>query len=592
MAYKTKVERNQMLFISLEDLVSNDSEARVVDAYVDSLNLSKFKYNETASTGNRPYNPADMLKLYLFGEIKRQRSSRRLAYFAQTNTECIWLLKGLTPDFRTISDFRKDNINLFKEVFFDFNKKCKALGVITSNNSQDGTKLKANNSKDKNYTLSKIDDRKKHVQNHIDEILKTFDINDEIDDIQDKIGEKAYNLLKQYKDKLEYLTNMEKEIIENKDTQKSLTDPDSKLMKNNGKFDVCYNNQVLVNSDSHLIVNYNLDNNPADLKTITPLCTEAKDVYDMDIITDVTDKGYNSREDMVTALENGIIPEVTPLDGKSGFVLETEYEESEITEEDKNSKDPKDIKKCLRAGVIPTVYKDNIESIEVIQVTKRETIEEDKFEELSDEELRDIAMNEWCFSRNLKDNKVFCPMGEILRQKSKTDTGTRYYNKLACKLCKNPCTTSEYKVVEFQRNNSFVGRDRKTKRTLMKRVSRVVIKTKPNLDLLKMRMQTSEHPHASMKRWDDSSYLLLKSKEKVNGEVGIYYTAYNIRRMINIFNVDNLVNYFKHGVIPSNNEKSQEKIANIESKTAVLTTIFDNIAILLLFLSFTLIFLR
>lgn len=181
--YKTGLDRNQLILIPtyLEELISKNNPVRVIDAFVDSLDLSNFKYGKPSSKGNKPYNPADLLKLYLFGYKQGIYSSRKLMYQARTNIEFIWLLKDVKPDYRTIADFRKDNADLLKSVFVSFNLSCKELGILSNVVSQDGTKLKAVNSKDKNFTYSKIDDRKKRVLEQINNYLELLRLNDEIE---------------------------------------------------------------------------------------------------------------------------------------------------------------------------------------------------------------------------------------------------------------------------------------------------------------------------------------------------------------------------------------------------------------------------
>lgn len=550
--FKSGIQRNQLLTTYLDELISPDNHARVIDAFVDSLDLSSFKYSSPSSRGNRPYNPSDLLKLFLLGYKQGIRSSRKLMYNAQNNIEFIWLLKGLKPDHRTISDFRKDNISLLKDIFFKFNLSCKDLKILSNFVSQDGTKLKAVNSKDKNFTFSKIDDRKKHILDHIDNYLTLYDLTDQVEDKEELLS-KIDSLSK----RLNTLDSYEQNMIKNNKTQKSLTDPDSKLMKDNGKFTVAYNNQVCVDVDSHIVSNFNISTNPSDLGSILDVSNELKNVYNFDTIHNVTDKGYNDRNDMIASLENGIIPHVTPSKDKSSFTLETTFEESSISTKDIKSTNPKTIKKCLKAGVIPDVYKDCISSVSVKDVNTYKSSSDDvnnSTTSLSEDELRDIAISEHCFSRHIPSDKVFCPMGEILRKKSKFNNGIRYANKLACKNCKNPCTTSPFKTVDFKHNKVFVAR-KKNKNTKQKKTKKVVKKVFfefiPDTFLLKKRMATSEHPHASMKFWDNSNYLLLKGLDKVTGEVSLYYCAYNIRRAINILGAQTLIDYFKHGILPN-----------------------------------------
>ncbi|MGN0992787.1 MAG: transposase, partial [Bacilli bacterium] len=543
--FKTGINRNQLVLIPtyLNDLIDEDNDIRVIDAFVDSLDMHKlnFKFSSPNIKGNRPYDPKDMLKLYLLGYKQGIRSSRKLMYQAKNNIEYIWLLKAVSPDFRSISDFRKDNCDSLKNVLIQFNLSCKDLNILSNTFSQDGTKLKAVNSKDNNFTFSKLDDRKKRIQEHIDEYMELLDVSDDIDSKESRLSE-----IQKLKDKLHTLESYEKDMLDNHSSQKSLIDPESKLMRDNGKFTVGFNNQVCVDLNSHIVTDFKITDSPADLGSITDISSEIKDIYSFDTVTNITDKGYIDRKDMMNSLENGIIPEVTPQTGKDGFDLVTVYEENVITDDMIKSSNPSVIKKCLRAGVIPDVYKDKISSIEVKDVT---TYEEENIEDvssLSEDELRDKAMNDNCFTRHIDSNKVFCPMGEVLRQKSSNSKGIRYYNKLACKNCKNPCCDCPFKVVEFRSNNTIIlkkdsntnkSKPKKKKKRTKKIVKKVFIRLNSNFELLKKRMSISEHPHASMKFWDHSNYLLLKGIRKATGEVALYYCAFNIRRAINILGV-------------------------------------------------------
>ena len=553
--FKTGIDRNQLTLFPtyLDDIIDKDNDIRVIDAFVDSLDIVElnFSYSIPKSKGNRPYNPKDMLKLFLLGYKQGIRSSRKLMYQAKNNIEYIWLLKGITPDFRSISDFRKDNIDSLKSVMISFNLSCKDLNILSNVFSQDGTKIKAVNSKDNNFTLSKIDDRKKRIQNHIDEFLTEMELTDSIEDKQEKL-----NNIEALKQKLALLNSYESEIINNNLTQKSITDPESKLMRDNGKFTVGYNDQVCVDVNSHIVTDFEVTDNPADLGSIHNISSNIKNTYDFDSVTDITDKGYIDRNDMLNCFKDGIIPEVTPNSGNDGFTLETEFVENNITDDIINSSDPSDLKKCLEAGVIPNLYKDNISSIEVKDVITYETnFQDDEYSSLSCDELRDKAINDDCFTRHIESDKVFCPMGEILRKKSSNSKGIIYYNKLACENCKNTCTDCPFKTVFFKTNQTIVSRKnsesnkpikkKKIKRT-KKIVKKVFIKTKSNFTLLKQRMSISEHPHASMKFWDNSRYLLLKGIRKATGELALYYCAYNIRRAINLIGVPTLVAYFKN----------------------------------------------
>ena len=577
--YKTGFDRNQLALFptSLDDMIDKDSIVRIIDAFVDSIDFVKFnfKYSQPKSKGNRPFDPKDLTKLYLFGYNKKVRSSRSLMYFAKTNIECIWLLKGLTPDHRTISDFRKDNADNLKSIFYEFNLSLKELGSLSNIESQDGVKIIAVNSKEKNFTLNKVDDRIYRIKKHIDDYLNMVNFYDMVENVEnlndtDKVKKLIDNIdefvnndpsfnkeqyiteLKNYIDKLDKFQNIQNTITKSGNTQISLTDKEAKLMKNNGKFNVCYNNQVLVD-ENHFVTDFLVTDEPADLGSITDISTNAKEIYNFDTLTNITDKGYNKREDMVSALENGIIPEVTPNKNQGdSYSLETVYEEHEITDEMINSLDSKDIQKCLRAGIVPNVYKDKITNVEIKEKTIVENDTTIIDDDVSEEELRDQAINNHCFTRHIKSNKVFCPMGETLRKKSSKKSSTRYCNKLACKNCKNPCCNSKYKTVDFKpgqnivipKNNNTLKKVR-NKRT-KKKIKIVCFDFNVNKDLIKKRMSLSELPHAMLKRWRDASYVLLKGKKKVTGECAIYYCSENILHAKNLLGADKLIEYFQN----------------------------------------------
>ena len=578
--YKTGFDRNQLVLFppTLDDIIEKDSIVRVIDSFVESVNFKKFKfkYSQPSVKGNRPFDPKDLTKLYLFGYNKKVRSSRSLKYFAKTNIECIWLLKGLKPDHRTICDFRKNNADQLKLVFYEFNLSLKELKSLSNVQSQDGVKVIAVNSKERNYTLNKVDDRIQRIKNHIDDYLNMVDFYDNVEDSfanlsdTDKARKLIENIdefvnndpsfnkeeyvaeLKKYISKFDEYQNIQNTIIESGDTQISLTDKESKLMKNNGKFNVCYNNQVIVD-ENHFVTDFSVTDEPADLGSITDISKNVKKIYGFETLTNITDKGYNKREDMVNALENGIFPEVTPVKKQDDtYSLETVYEENEITDEMVNSLESEDIKKCLRAGVVPNIYKDKISNVEIKEKTIVENDDVEIDDSVSEQELRDQAINNNCFTRHIKSDKVFCPMGEILRKKSVSKSGIRYCNKLACKNCKNPCCNSEYKTVDFKKGQSLVIPKNNTtlkvnkQKPVKKKIKVVCFEYKVNRDLINKRMSLSELPHAMLKRWRDAGYVLLKGKKKVTGECAIYYCSENILHAKNLIGVERLIEYFKN----------------------------------------------
>ena len=167
------VDRNQSVLFpeSIEDYIDTAHPVRVIDAYVESLDLAKlgFERVQTLGTGRRPYHPGDLLKLYLYGYNNRTRSSRELEKRTHRNIEVMWLLRKLTPDFKTIADFRKDNGPAMRNVMREFTLFCSHLGLIKGDLVViDGSKFKAVNSKDRNLNKKKLQDKLRHINKRID----------------------------------------------------------------------------------------------------------------------------------------------------------------------------------------------------------------------------------------------------------------------------------------------------------------------------------------------------------------------------------------------------------------------------------------
>ena len=163
-------DRYQVMFTALDDMVAPDSEARVIDAFVGSLDLDAMGFDraEAPDRGRPAYEPADLLKLYVYGYRNGIRSSRKLARACEVNVEVMWLIGSLAPDFRTVANFRRDNAAALKGVFGEFVARVMA-GMEPGFRSVDGTKVRASNAKDRNFTPSKLDDRIARLEGHIGE---------------------------------------------------------------------------------------------------------------------------------------------------------------------------------------------------------------------------------------------------------------------------------------------------------------------------------------------------------------------------------------------------------------------------------------
>ncbi len=263
----------------------------------------------------------------------------------------------------------------------------------------------------------------------------------------------------------------------------------------------------------------------------------------------ISDKGYQDPIDMAEALTKGIIPNVIPQKGNTAKV-EYKYEESEITEKIRKSKTPKNLEKCLRAGIVPEVYEKILEYKGVYERSYYKYESTDAGAEKMTTEEKLLKAREGYFVRDAEANLVYCPQGKILREKSiKKNGNIRYCNKLACKNCKNKCTKSEWKEVDFSKDSLIhkVGgswkenkKDDSVKR-IKKTEKKAVFIMKLNMEKLKKRMSTSEHPFGTVKRHLEGYYFLLKGKAKVEAETALLFMAYNMKRAINMLGVRQMV---------------------------------------------------
>lgn len=560
MGYIEKTKRNEALLFPeyLDDYVESDCPVRLFDAFVDSLDIEQLGFDKaTPETMGRPsYDPRDLLKVLLYGYFYGVRSSRRLARECKCNVELMWLTGKLTPDFRTLSDFRKDNIKCMEPVFKEFNRYCLKLKILSKSFiSIDGSKFKAVNAKDRNFTLNKLDDRLAWLDSNIKHYLSALEDADNEDSDRKMSKEEIEAKLKTLQERKERYEGYLREMESTGQKQKSLTDPDAKLMKCNEGFCVGYNTQTAVEDGSHMVVGFKVTDSPTDHGQITELASEVKTDIGVDVIETVADKGYQSLEDMTNALENGIVPNVIQRDGETEVTVDFDYNPAEPTELNLSSKSPEDIKKCLQSGNVPEVYDGVLSDPEIVTVKSTEyTIADDAVLKMTHDQMVEAARKGYLI-RDPHRNLVICPEGAILRQKSiKRNGDIRYCNKLACKHCKNKCTKSAFREADFSKDKLVMkvkgynnSNDNDKPDTGIK-VSKKVVTTQKvrfrfKLDEKKMneRKCLSEHPFGTVKRAVGMSYLLLKGKTKVVGETALMLLSYNLRRAISIKGVENMV---------------------------------------------------
>ena len=563
MPYVSTFNRNQMMMCSWDSFVDPESIARLIDAFVNSLDLTKYEVKEAAKEGRPAYDPKGMYKLYIYGNRKGIRSSRKLAESCKVNLEVKWMLGGVEPDFRTISDFRKDNIDSLKDIFHEFNRRISGA-VEWGFSSVDGSKFLANNSKDSNFTKNKLDDRIKWLNAHTDEylrILKEMDEQEELEEIPEKLTREVVEAkLKEAQERLARYESYQKLMEETGASQLSLTYADARLMKNKNGFAVAYNPQTAVDSETHLIRNFKMTNQVTDHGMLNPTMEEIREETQDEILEVVADKGYENEEDMIKCLENGMIPHVILDDGKDGYELEISYEEAEA---DITSTKPEELKKSLHAGKIPEAYKDVISDMEVKEVrrkVKEDLADIEKSEAIygTPEEML-VRAKEGYFVRDPERNLVYCTEGEVLRQKCiKKNGNIRYANKNACKHCRNrnKCYKGkgEWKEIDFTKDTlekpckewlKAEGKECENAKQAVKghfeKVKVVKFFLKPSFEKMSQRMCLSEHPFGTIKRAMGATYFLLKGLRKVTGEFALFCLGYNMERAKNLLGFEKMM---------------------------------------------------
>ncbi len=316
MAYIQGHARDQMLLLpaSIEDYVAADNAVRFIEAFVDELDLggAGFMRSRPKATGRPGYDPGDLLKLYLYGYLNRVRSSRRLEAEASRNLEVLWLLRGLQPDFKTIADFRRDNRAAFKAVFRAFVLLCRKLDLFGRELvAVDGTRLKAVNSRERNFTKAKLDKYLKSADERLEKYLAQLDDADRSEDVDaPRRSEALAAKIAKVREQRQVREAMLDRLEASGESQISLTDPDARAMAAHPKVGVGYNAQVAVDAKHKLIVEQHVTNAGSDMGFLAETAGAAKDLLGVDQIDAVADMGYYAGEDIAACERAGITPYV------------------------------------------------------------------------------------------------------------------------------------------------------------------------------------------------------------------------------------------------------------------------------------------
>jgi transposase len=274
---------------SLEDMVETEAMARVIDRFIDVNDLQGLGFAKTApaATGRPAYPPKTLCKLYVYGYENGVRSSRKLEREALRNVEVMWLMDGLTPDYKTIAEFRRENVRPLQKLFRCFVKMCRSWELVGGELiAVDGTKIKASNNKKSNFSRKKLEARLARLDGQIDTYLAGMDAEDNAE-LKVLQGRKA-----QYE-------TYKKQLDESGENEISTVDPDARLMGNNrGGVDVSYNVQSAVDGKHDIVLEYDVSLNPSDHHQLGNMVKKVMRKLKLKRLTAIADKGYYNGEDL------------------------------------------------------------------------------------------------------------------------------------------------------------------------------------------------------------------------------------------------------------------------------------------------------
>lgn len=481
MNFVTGTSRHQTYFATLDDQVSADNPVRLVDAFVDKLQLQKLGFTNTVhkSEGRPPYEPAVLLKLYLYGYLNKIRSSRKLERECGRNIELQWLLKQLQPNYHTIADFRKLHAQPLKNLFrlyVQFLGDAGLLGKTTI--AVDGSKFKAVNSKKNNYNQNKIDKYKKFIEEKTNRYLQELD---ELDQQENKTAdelelkkEKIAAGLEKLKERTIKYDLLQIQLNATTDNQISSTDPDSRsILVTKAIVEVAYNVQNVVDDKNNLIV-HTQATNTNDGKALQKAALQAKQnlqIKKEDSLMVLADKGYHTGAELQGCQNENMITHVAYKEQPSVKHIEKEFL-SENFDYDKNT------------------------------------------------------------------DSYICPAGATLtslgtwhnKKGSTNETSYRFktYRTDACKTCplKNQCTKLPKRIIHRSEYQDAVDLNNNN--------------IKQNPQYYKRRQAIVEHPFGTIKRHLGYTHTLVKGLEKVNGEFNLIMFCYNFLRTKNILGFDGM----------------------------------------------------
>ena len=471
LAYIDGIDRTQnTLFPAVvDDYIHEDNPVRFIDAFVNALDMEELGFERAVpgDMGRPSYDPRDLLRLLLYGYLNNLRSSRRLERDTQRNVELMWLLKRLTPDFKTIADFRRDNLKGIRRACRELTVVAKKLELFGGELvAIDGSKFRAVNHRSSNFSPDRLRKLIEEIDQRVDEYLERLEGADQSEEppselVTEHLKSKIASLTERCAEARALLQHMDQEQI----AEISLTDPDSRRMKTGGVTDVCYNVQAAVDGKHHLVVADDVTNDATDRDWLEPMATAAKLVLEQETLIATADRGYSSSAQVKACDENGI-----------------------------------------------TVYLPKVKTS-------------------ANEKLGLFTKDDFHYDN--QNDTYICPARETLTfrfQTTEQKRPVRYYETNACRECplRTQCTRNK-------RNRRIT---RHADETVLEQMHRRVL-ARP--DILARRKTIVEHVFGTIKRWMDQGHFLMRTLPKVKTEFSLSVFGYNLRRMLNLVSVPDLI---------------------------------------------------
>jgi len=454
----------------LDDYVAEDNPVRAIEAFADGLDLGQlgFARVEALVTGRPGYHPATLLKIYIYGYLNRIPSSRRLERECQRNIELVWLTGQLAPDFKTIADFRKDNGKAICEVCRAFVALCRKLDLLSAASiAIDGSKFKAVNARDKNFTEAKMKRRLERIDESIARYMAQLETADRHGDaVPEARVARLQDKIVKLKEEIARLNAINADMMKSEDKQISLTDPDARSMTTSGKDTgiVGYNVQAAVDTENHLIVAHEVTNVGTDRHQLSNMAEQARTEMGVETLDAAADRGY--------------------------------YEGEEI-------------KACEEAGITVTLPKPQTSGAKAAGRFGKQD-----------------------FVYVAAEDVYRCPAGERLTYRftgEEDGKKLRRYWTSACQTCalKAQCTTGPERRIARWEHEAVLEK-------VQQRLDR-------NPDKMTLRRQTAEHPFGTIKAWMGATHFLMRGLPKVATEMALNVLAYNMKRVMAILGVGNLL---------------------------------------------------